>query len=203
MVKTGGFKNYFSRMFTRREALGLGLILVVLSVVMALNFSVSERKARDAQRKQDVRDIANALEAYKNDLGSYPVSENGKIVGCDTGKKDNLGMPILRACNWGEDYLGNPLKPDQTKYLERIPVDPRNSDGYKYYYLTDGRFFQLYASLEGTDEAEYSPAVIARNIFCGVKVCNFGLASSHTPLDKSIEEYENELDEALTAPAKK
>lgn len=188
--------------FTRKEITGLSVIMVVLLFFMLFNFSISERKARDSQRKQDVRDIANALEAYRDDFGSFPASDNGKIVGCDTGKKDNLGMPILRACNWGEDFFGNSVDTKVRKYLERIPVDPRNSQGMSYYYLSDGRFFQLFASLEGEDEAEYDRVIIARNLVCGNKICNFGLASSHTPLDKSIEEYENEID-AKTAPAKK
>lgn len=196
-------KSLFSKIFTKKEFTILSVMLLVLMGVMLFNFSISERKARDAQRKQDLRDISNALESYKNDVGVYPASENGKIVGCDTGKKDELNMPILRACNWGEESLGNAFHPDKAKYLERIPVDPRNSDGYKYYYLTDGKFFQIYASLEGADETERDPAIITRNIFCGVKVCNFGIASSHTPLDKSLEEYENEIDESLTVSTKK
>lgn len=188
--------------FTRKEITGLSIIMVVLLFFMLFNFSISERKARDSQRKQDVRDIANALEAYRDDFGSFPASDNGKIVGCDTGKKDNLGMPILRACNWGEDFFGNSVDTKARKYLERIPVDPRNSQGMSYYYLSDGRFFQLFAALEGEDEAEYDRVIIARNLVCGNKICNFGLASSHTPLDKSIEEYENEID-AKTAPIEK
>lgn len=195
--------SHLQKIFTKKEATVLTAIIVVLIGVMLFNFTISERKARDAQRKQDVRDIANALESYKNDVGTYPTSENGKIVGCDTGQKDDLGVPILRACNWGEDFLGNAYHPEKGKYMERIPVDPRNSDGYKYYYLTDGKFFQLYASLEGQNEMERDPAIIARNIFCGVNVCNFGLGSSYTPLDKSLEEYQNEIDASNTAPTTK
>ena len=194
--------KYFKNLFTKKEIIGLLSIVVVLSVSMLFNFSISERKARDSQRKQDVRDIANAIESYKNDFGSYPASDNGKIVACDTGKKDSLGFAILRACNWGEDSLADANDPKRAKYMERIPVDPKNSQGISYNYVTDGRFFQLYASLEGHDEAEYDTKIVARNLICGNKVCNFGLGSSHTPLDKSIEEYENEID-VKTAPLKK
>lgn len=195
--------EYLKKIFTKQESIGLSIILVALLSVMLFNFSISERKARDAQRKQDVRDITNALESYKNDTGNYPASDNGKIVGCDSGKKDNLGFPILRACKWGEESLGNPYKPDEAKYLPRIPVDPKNSQGISYYYLTDGKFYQVYASLEGHDEAEYDPKIVARNLNCGNQICNFGLASNHTPLDKSLEEYENEINATKAAPAKK
>jgi len=35
--------------------------------------------------------------------------------------------------------------------------------------------------------------IVKRNISCGVKVCNYGRSYSTTPLDKSLEEYENEI----------
>lgn len=186
--------NYVKRLFTKKEYIGLGAILLVIFAFMFFNFSISERKARDAQRKQDVRDIANALDSYKNDIGSYPLSENGTIQGCDTGKKDSLGYPVLRACNWGTEGLVDVSGATGRKYMERIPVDPKNSGGIKYYYLSDGRFFQIFAALESSGEAEYDKSIVARGLMCGNKVCNFGLASSHTPLDKTIQEYENELD---------
>ncbi len=186
--------NYFKRLFTKKEYIGLGAILLVIFAFMFFNFSISERKARDGQRKQDIRDIANALDSYKNDMGGYPESANGKIVGCDTGKKNNLGYPILRECDWGTEGLVDVSGTKGTKYMPRIPVDPKNSNGMKYYYLSDGRFFQIFAALESSSESEYDKSIVARNLMCGNRVCNFGLASSHTPLDKSLEEYENELD---------
>lgn len=184
--------NKVRDLFTKKEWLGIGAILFGLFFFMLLNFSVSERKARDAQRKQDVRDIANALESYKDKNGGYPLPLNGKIVGCDSGKKDERGIVILRACDWGLDAFNG----------ARLLVDPGNSSGISYYYLSDGRFFQLYAALEGSEEAEYDKKIIARNLPCGKLICNFGLGSSHTPLDKSIQEYENILD-AQTAKNKK
>lgn len=186
--------NYIKRVFTKKEYMGLGAILLVIFVFMFFNFSISERKARDAQRKQDIRDIANALDSYKNDIGSYPESENGMIKGCNTGRKNDLGQPILRACDWGTEGLIDPSGTKGSRYMERIPVDPRNSGGMKYYYLSDGRFFQIFAALESSGEAEYDKSIVVRGLMCGNKVCNFGLASSHTPLDKTIQEYENELD---------
>ena len=82
---------------------------------------------------------------------------------------------------------------DAFSYLERIPSDPKHDEGARYYYVSNGRRFQIYASLEGRDEDEFSEAILARNLPCGKEICNFGLAYGKTPLDKSLEEYENEL----------
>ncbi len=180
-------------LFTRKEAFGVGIIFFLIILSIVVNLTVSERKGRDAQRKMDVRTVADALERYRTDFGSYPDSENGKIVACDSGKINDQGLPVLRACAWGVDSLADVSDPKYPKYLERIPVDPKSSKGYSYYYLSTGKFYQLFAALEGSMEAEYDPRIIARNLLCGTKVCNFGLASSHTPIDKSLEEYENEL----------
>ena len=194
--------GYFKRIFTKKEFFGIALILTVILGFMVFNFNVSERKARDVQRKQDVRDISDALESFRGDIGSYPASENGKIIACDSGKKDSLGKVIPRTCRWGEDSLTDVTGFKSTRYMERISVDPKNSEGVDYYYISDGRFFQLFAALESSAEAEYDPAIAARGLICGNKTCNFGLASGRTPLDKSLAEYENEID-AKTAPNKK
>ncbi len=84
--------------------------------------------------------------------------------------------------------------PPDLSYLKRAPKDPGTKNGYSYLYFTNGKFFQLYASLEGkTDESQYNEAVQKLNFMCGNFVCNFGRSSGNIPLDKSIEEYENEL----------
>jgi hypothetical protein len=48
--------------------------------------------------------------------------------------------------------------------------------------------------LEGEEEAEYRQDLVEYGLMCGERVCNFGKSSGSTPLDKSIQEYENELE---------
>lgn len=163
------------------------LILFVLLVAIAINLGHSERKARDNQRKQDIRNIASALSRYNDDFAAYPPAIDGRIGACG-----NAGA--LAGCRWGEDAILDISDPAYPPYLVRIPVDPQNSQGIFYLYLSNEKRFQLFASLEGEDEAEYNPRIVARNLSCGVKLCNFGL-SGGTPLEKSIEEYENEINE--------
>jgi len=47
--------------------------------------------------------------------------------------------------------------------------------------------------LESADEDEYNIEIANRFISCGLQICNFGKSSPNTPLDKSLKEYENEL----------
>jgi type II secretory pathway pseudopilin PulG len=84
--------------------------------------------------------------------------------------------------------------PARLSDIATLPKDPGTPQGYSYLYITDGKYYQLYASLEGgTDESVYKPEIEKLGLKCGNFVCNFGVASGSTPLDKSLEVYENEL----------
>ncbi len=109
----------------------------------------------------------------------------------DNERKNDLG-DITKLL---DDYKNkNSLYPASLSLLKNAPKDPGTPSGYSYQYYTDGKFFQIYASLEGPDEPELDPKVIGRNIKCGNFICNFGKTSgTDVPLDKSLEEYENEL----------
>lgn len=206
------------KLFSKSEALVVITTLVVVAIVSFFNFRVALRRARDYQRKEDVRNIAQALETYHSDFGFLPLSsDDGRILACVDEKTremfglqtDNLKSFIQNyvlglsdaketfsfiPCRWGEDALEDVSDPSYPDYLSRIPVDPQNDYGVKYRYISNGRRFQILAHLEGIDEAEYDPAIVARGVMCGTQVCNFG-RHFNSPLDKSVEQYENELRE--------
>ena len=184
------------KFFTRKELLAVVLIFGAIALASLSNFKVSLRRARDVQRKSDVRSVTDALVKYSEDFGPFPLSEDGKTVACrgSETKIDEKGrITGLVACEWGRDSLADISDPAYPPYLLTLPQDPLFEKGYQYLYLSNGKRFQLYASLEGTDEPEYDPKIIARKLSCGEFICNFGLSYGATPLDKSIEEYENEL----------
>lgn len=174
-----------------------GFIFITLLVVILatyLNLLTSFLRARDSQRKGDIRAIANALDAYQIDIASFPASSNGKIVACLAGV-DESGIPQRKECQWGVDGLRDIFYEDANypDYIKTLPSDPHTKDGASYLYLSNGRHYQIFTSLEGEDEAEYNPEIVARNLPCGTKVCNYGLSDKDTPLAISVEEYENEL----------
>lgn len=172
------------------------IVLVILLAIVAatlINLRVSFRKARDAQRKADIRSIYDALMKYQHEFGFFPASsEDGRIMACG-GRLDEKGFPVFDPCQWYEDALQDVFDPSYPAYLKVIPGDPRQGQGRSYYYLSNSKHFQIYASLESDSEDEYEPAVVNRNLPCGQYICNVGRSDGKTPLDKSLQEYENEL----------
>lgn len=170
-------------------------VLVILAVIIAFsysNFVVSLRKARDAQRKADIGSIYSALNEFQRDFGSFPLSKEGKIAACapvvKKGKIYNLSelKYNFSVCLWGKDALRDLSDPAYPPYLKIIPQGD-------YHYLSNGNRYQIYGVLESKEEDEYDEAIVKRNLPCGNGVCNFGKGYGKTPLDISIEEYENEL----------
>lgn len=183
------------KFFSKEEALVIICILIVLAGVSAGNFRIAARRARDAQRKNDIGALTNALNSFANDFGVYPLSSSdGNILACrpEVHVENGKTRVSYETCEWGKDGLRDELTPDFPPYLSSLPSDPQNQAGVGYLYLSNGRRFQVFAHLEGEDEDEFEPRIVARGLSCGSQVCNFGL-SSGVPLDKSIETYENEL----------
>jgi len=171
---------------TKRETVSIFIILSLIFSASIYNFNIAIRRSRDAQRKADVRSITEAINKYQDDFGFLPASENGKIVAC---------APAFRPCDWGKDGVFDISDPSYPPYLEKLPIDPDSKDGVSYYYESGVKKFQVLASLEGKDEPEYDEKIEARQVNCGTKICNFGLSGGDAPLDKSVQEYEAELDE--------
>jgi len=179
--------------FDKREQSSVLIILSVLSIVIAANMRIAVRKARDVQRKADIRAISDALTKYYNEFGFFPLGgDDGSIVACK-GELDEDGIPEFRSCKWGWEGLRDIFDESYAPYIKVLPPDPQHGKGARYKYISNGKRFQIYASLENTEEPEYDSSIMERNISCGDRVCNFGLAFGDTPLDKSIEEYENEV----------
>ena len=194
--------------FSKQELTAILVILGLVSLASYRNFKISLRRGRDAQRKTDITGLAKALDFYHQDFGFYPPStEDGMIVACgddnttvdlDVLEKENLSLEeklleIFKPCEWASSSLRDISDPDYPPYYTRLPADPIRKTGSEYRYISNTNRFQLYATLEGTDEAEYDQEIVERGLMCGTVICNYGKASGQTPLEISIEQYENEL----------
>lgn len=148
-------KSRFQKGWTLVEILLVISILGVLAIgiMVLLNPIEFFKKSRDTQRKTDLTAVQKTLEAYFNDHGSYPVNTaDYKIPGTSWGGQ------------WGE-------------YLQKLPKDPTTNT---YVYVSDGRFYKLFASLErgrydaqacnNGDACSDAPTPTA----CG-GICNFSL----------------------------
>lgn len=150
--------------FTLVELLVVMAILGILTVITLGNFRSSQIKARDAQRKSDLRQIANAMEAYFNDNVRYPAASNGKIKACGCGDGD-------LTCNWDDDAGQREFcDENNTVYMSKVPGDPVNEPNY--FYRSNGAYFQIYAILENNNDPEAS-----LSIPLGDENYNFGVAS--------------------------
>lgn len=197
------------KFFTKRELKGIGIILFFIFLASFTNFRVALRRARDAQRRADLGVISNALLKFQADFGFFPLnSDDGKIKAC---KPDNFQELLreasskepfdtgtylkgLKPCEWGEDSLRDLSDDTYLPYLSTIPRDSRWDKGISYRYLSNERRFQIYTHLEGEEsEIGYNQGIVKRQLNCGEEICNYGKVFGQTPLDKSIEEYENEL----------
>ncbi|MFH1970890.1 MAG: hypothetical protein ABIJ05_00700 [Patescibacteria group bacterium] len=186
------------KFFTKSELKIVGSILFIIFVISFFNFRISNRRARDNQRKNDLGTLQSALDTYNQSMGTFPLSSSdGKIVACmgsDTYFDKEIQTWInVKVCEWGKDKLQTLSDHDGVVFMDPIPSDPKNLDGISFLYLSNGKRYQLFTYLEGTDEAEFNSIIQARNLSCGNQICNYGRAYSSTPLDKTIEEYENEL----------
>lgn len=115
-----------SKGFTLIELLIVVVLLGVLSSVVMVSFSASQKRTRDINRKSDLSQFRSALESYANKSnGLYPI--HSTVVASDSICSADLGLTLT------------------------CPLDPKNGTapyGYKYVSDAAGTKYLLYAYLE-------------------------------------------------------
>lgn len=177
-------KNNRNPGFTLVELLVVLAIISILVTIGLVSFTSSQLRAHDAQRKSDLKQVANALEIFYSDYGKYPPSDGtnstGQIYSCPFDSVKLTGS----ACAWGMGEFRDIDSSFNTKttYMKAMPKDPSS---FTYWYRVDstGQKYQLFAHLENTQD----PAIITTTYTCGASsACNFGISSANvTPTDTS------------------
>ncbi len=169
--------KYFSQGFTLIELMIVMIILGILAAITFTSFQNSQKKGRDGRRKNDLRQVSLALEAYYNDYGKYPSGDTstGKIKGCG-----DPSAPVV--CDWGSILKFTlPSGTNYPTYMVKLPKEPKGD--WKYYYKSSGsNSYQLYARLENTDDPEYVSAGFGTTppeCSSGL-LCTYGISSSNT-----------------------
>jgi type II secretion system protein G len=122
----------FKKGFTLIELLIVIAIIGVLATLLMANFIGVRQRARDAQRKSDIRQIQAALEIYRSDNGGYP--------------------PAPLTC-------GAALTLGGSTYMKKIPCDPSNVPPYVYTYVPSGTTgYFLYSCLENISDSQKDSA---------------------------------------------
>ena len=117
------------RGFTLIELLVVVVIIGVLATLLMVNYISVRQRARDVERKSDLRQIQSALELYKADVGTYPASP---LPGCDL-----------------------PLTANGSTYIQKIPCDPMKGSGYVYTYVSNSPTeYSLVACLENVNDQQ-------------------------------------------------
>ena len=156
--------------FTLIELMVVIVIIGILVTMGIFAFQSSQKKSRDARRKEDLSQISKALEMYNNDHGAYPpASADGLIKGC--------GIGFTEPCDWTTTF-GN----DSTvTYMVKLPKDPTSTWNYMYKEATKG--YYLYARLENLEDSSFpeSGPIEYTDVYCASGVyCNYVLTSSNT-----------------------
>lgn len=126
------------RGFTLIELLVVVSLIGVLATLVLANLNSARERARDAERKSDLRNIQTALRLYYNDNGGYPTSSGGSINGCNG-----------TSCVWGSAWIDGNIT-----YMNILPVDPL-SPAQDYVYTRDALdsdVYTLYACLENKSD---------------------------------------------------
>jgi len=120
-------KHTLHKGFTLIEVILVIALVGVLSMVMIsiINPPQQFKKARDVERKSDLRQIQAALELYRSDNSAYPAT----LPNCDG---------ALTGANGAE-------------YLKTLPCDPKEIST-KYLYTIVGNGYSLTACLENLKE---------------------------------------------------
>lgn len=132
--------SIYERGFTLIELLIVIGIIGILATLLMANFIGVRQRARDAQRKSDLRQMQAALELYRSDIGSYPLSYGTRLnaVNCPTSSSlQNSGGTVT--------------------YMQLIPCDPNGLSVYNsgnYYYTSDGNTYTLAACLENNNDSQ-------------------------------------------------
>jgi len=133
--------------FTLIELLVAIAVIGMLAGVLLPNFMGARERARDAQRKQDLNQVKNALRLYYNDFQEYPDNDaGGNILGC--GVLGNTG------CAWGSEFSAGS---GPTVYMKQLPADPLGTAKYSYEKVSDDNF-RLYATLENGSDPDIEPS---------------------------------------------
>ena len=176
-----------SKGFTLIELLTVIFIIGILATLLMANYSKSRVKARDARRKEDLAQIARALETFFQDNQYYPPSTLSGAGGSvnyltqvDSGTKPNIQNSLVSS------YIANiPKDPASTKNISESGCkatgiycnNTSSGDKRNYLYATDysatspdkPQYYALFANLEDTPSAsDYSTVIeYASSNYCG------------------------------------
>lgn len=147
MIKIFLLSRISQKGFTLIELLVVVAIIGVLSSLLMTNFIGIRQRARDAQRKSDMKQIQASLEFFRSDQGRYPLSTTNEYPST-CGSAFTAGIPPVI-------------------YMQKIPCDPLGSGKYTYT-STGGNTYTLVGCLENGSDQDIDKDATGNKINCSV-----------------------------------
>lgn len=127
--------NYFKKGFTLLELIIVIAIIGILATLGMTSYTASLQKSSDSKRKSDLNQIQVALELYKQDFGSYPLTTNCSGSWANSSDTTHCGLDSF---TW--------LPGLTSSYMKTVPNDPKNTGSattfppaqYSYSYFSAG-----------------------------------------------------------------
>lgn len=113
--------------FTLIELLVTIAIISVLISLLMVNFVGIRQRGRDSQRKSNLFQVQSALELYRSDSGTYPLTNEWPVC-------------------------GSALSYNNAVYMQEIPCDPITNEAYVY--TSEGTTYTIVSCLENEQDAD-------------------------------------------------
>jgi len=107
--------------FTLIEVLVTATIIALLTAIGVVSYASANRSSRDAKRLADVEQIRAALEMFRADCGSYPVSIT-------------FGSTLTSSCTGSGSTV---------TYMQRVPQDPQSPSRTYFYSRSNPQDYTL------------------------------------------------------------
>lgn len=139
--------------FTLIELLVVIIILGTLAALLVANFMSARERARDAQRRQDLKQIKMALEMYRQDQSPPSFTAVLPDPGDCWSAEASVPVPTTAPTSSPDGGGGGDVSGETCSgnvYMNRVPGDPNRTPS-SYYYLrsaTDYLKYTLCACLE-------------------------------------------------------
>jgi len=121
--------------FTLIELLVVIAIIGILASMVLVGLNGTRAKARDAERKSDLRQLKAALELYYADQNPNTYKAQATAV---TASSTTMGL--------------------DENYIKNVPTDPSGTKPYLYQTDADGKNYAIFAGLENTKDADVKAA---------------------------------------------
>lgn len=141
--------------FTLIELIVVIAIISVLTAFAVPNFMAARERARDAQRKNDLKQLQSAIEMYKLDSGEYPSNDlftKMKVATNTCWYNDNNDSTS------GPDFITTCPTDDKVIYMKKVVRDPNRpvaADNKAYFYSSSDKFkYTVCACLENQGDSD-------------------------------------------------